>query len=115
MTKRALFQFLFVLLLLAGQQIALVHSVWHLGNHAPVQKLKNPQRAGQDHQGDRQSSQSRLCDLHSALGNVLAGDCGSMPAMVAVTALHSLTTHAAAWRIAQPASTPPSRAPPVLL
>lgn len=115
MAKRAVFQFLFVLLLLAGQQIALVHSVWHLGNHAPVQKLKDQARAGQDHQGDRQSSQSRLCDLHSALGNLLAGDCGSLPALAADTASHSVASHAAAWRVAQPATTPPSRAPPVLL
>jgi hypothetical protein len=115
MTKRTVFQSLFVLLLLAGQQIALVHSVWHLGNHAPAQKRYDSARAAQGQQNDGQSQQSRLCDLHSALGNLLAGDCGSLPAIAADTASHSLASHAAVWRVAQPAATPPSRAPPVLL
>lgn len=115
MTKRAVFQFLFVLLLLGGQQIALVHSVWHIGNHAPAQTRYDSARAPSGQQSDGQSKQSRLCDLHSALGNLLAGDCGSMPAMVADAASHGVASHSAVWRIAQPATTPPSRAPPVLL
>ena len=113
--KRTVFPFLFVLLLLAGQQIALVHSVWHLGNHAPAQKLHESARAAQDHRSDGQSSQSRLCDLHSALGNVLSGDCGNLPVLAADTTSHGLASYSAAWRVAQPATTPPSRAPPVFL
>lgn len=115
MTRRAVIQFLFVFALLGGQQIALVHSVWHLGKHAPVQKQDDSASAAQSQQNDGRSPQSRLCDLHSALGNLLAGDCGSLPAMAADTVSHSLASHVAVWRIAQLATTPPSRAPPVLL
>jgi len=115
MTKRSVFQLLVVLLLLGGQQIALVHSIWHLGNHAPAQKRQDSARATQSQQNDGQSPQSRLCDLHSALGNLLAGDCGTLPAIVADAASHRLASYAAAWRAAQPTATPPSRAPPVLL
>ena len=115
MTKRVVLPFLFVLLLLAGQQNALVHSVWHIGNHAPAQKQHDSARAAQGQQNDGQSPQSRLCDLHAALGNLLAGDCGSLPAIAANTASHNLASYAAVWRAAQPTTTPPSRAPPVLL
>jgi hypothetical protein len=113
--KRAIFLFSCIFLLLAGQQVALVHSVWHLGTHAPVQHRHDAARAAQDHQGDGKSSQSRLCDLHSALGTLLAGDCGSPAAVIADTASHHVPTYAAARRVAQLATTPPSRAPPVLL
>jgi hypothetical protein len=115
MAKRVALQFLFAFLLLAGQQVALVHSVWHLGKHAPVQTADNQARTAQHDQGDGKSSQSRLCDLHSALGTLLSGDCGSLPAAVAVTVSLELAIYAIAWRVAQSATTPPSRAPPVLL
>ena len=114
MAKRAAFQLLFAVLLLAGQQVALVHSVWHLGKHAPVQTADNPSRAAQDHQGDGKSSQSRLCDLHSTLGTLLSGDCGSLPAAIAISTSLDLAIYAVAWLVAQPATSPPSRAPPVL-
>jgi hypothetical protein len=114
MAKRAVLQILFAFLLLAGQQAALVHSVWHLGNHGPVKSLDD--LAGtQDHHGEGKSSQSRLCGLHSTLGTLLGGDCGSLPAAVAITESQDPAIYAAAWRVAQPATTPPSRAPPVLL
>ena len=114
MAKRIFFQFLFAFLLLAGQQVALVHSIWHLGKHGPVQRLNSPVGA-QDHTSDGKSSQSRLCDLHSALGTLLSGDCGSQSAAVAITTSQDLAAYAVAWRAADPATTPPSRAPPVLL
>ena len=114
MVKRAVFQILFAFLLLAGQQVALVHSVWHLGKHGPAQRLDS--LAGvQDHTTHGKSSQSRLCDLHSALGTLLSGDCGNQPAAVAITTSQDPAAYAVAWRAADPATTPPSRAPPVLL
>jgi hypothetical protein len=115
MAKRAVLQFLFAFLLLAGQQVALVHSVWHIGKHSSAHRLDGQARSAQDHQGDGKSSQSRLCDLHSALGTLLAGDCGGLPVAIADTTSHHVATYAAAWRVAQLATTPPSRAPPVLL
>jgi hypothetical protein len=115
MVKRAVLQFLLVFLLLAGQQGALVHSVWHLNNHPVSHGLQDPAGAAHDQRDGGKSSQSRLCDLHSALGNLLAGDCSGLPAAFAAAASHSFATHAAAWRVAQPAPTPLSRAPPVLL
>jgi hypothetical protein len=115
MAPRVILQVLFAFLLLAGQQVALVHSVWHLGKHAPAQTADNQARTAQHEQGDGKSSQSRLCDLHSALGTLLSGDCGSLPAAVAVTTSPDLALYAVAGRVAQPATTPPSRAPPVLL
>jgi len=115
MAKRAVFQFLLVFLLLAGQQGALVHSVWHLNDHLASHGLQDQAGAAHDPQNGGQSSQSELCNLHSAFGNLLASDCGGQPAAVTATASHSLATYTAAWRVAQPAATPPSRAPPVLL
>lgn len=115
MARRAAFQILFAFLLLAGQQAALVHSIWHLGQHGPALRLAETSGTAQSHSGDGKSSQSRLCDLHSTLGTLLAGDCGSLPAAVAVAAPILLTVYAAAWRVGEPATTPPSRAPPVLL
>ena len=115
MTQRAALSFLFVLLLLAGQQGALVHSVWHLKNHPASHGQQDRAGAPQDQQNDGQSPQSRLCNLHSALGNLLAGDCGEQAAAVASIATHGFAVHTATWRVAQPTATPPSRAPPVLL
>lgn len=115
MAKRAVFQALFAFLLLAGQQVALVHSVWHLGKHGPVERLAGPAGAAQGDKGDGRSSQSRLCDLHSTLGTLLSGDCGGLSAAVAIAVPVLLTAHVAAWRVGQPTTTPPSRAPPVLV
>ena len=115
MAKRAVLQFLLVFLLLAGQQGALVHSVWHLNDYLASHGLQDQAGAAHDQQGDDSSSQSRLCDLHSALGNLLGGNCGGQITIAATDIPNSLATHVAVWRAAQPATTPPSRAPPVLL
>jgi hypothetical protein len=114
MAKRAVLQVRFAFLLLAGQQVALVHSVWHLGKHGPVQRLDSPAGA-QDHTTDGKSSQSRLCDLHSTLSTLLGGDCNSLPVAVAISTSQDLAAYAVAWRAAESAPTPPSRAPPVFL
>ena len=115
MAKRAVLQFLLVFLLLAGQQGALVHSVWHLNNHPVSHGLQDSAGASHDQRDGGKSSQSRLCDLHSALGNLLAGNCSALPVAFVVATSHLLATHAATWRVAQLAPNPLSRAPPVLL
>jgi hypothetical protein len=115
MAKRAALQFLLVFLLLAGQQGALVHSVWHLNDHLASHGLQDQADAAHDQHGDDPYSQTRLCDLHSALGNLLGGNCGGQPTVSATDIPYWLATQVAVWRAAQPATTPPSRAPPVLL
>jgi hypothetical protein len=115
MAKRAVLQFLLVLLLLTGQQGALVHSVWHLNDHLAAHDHHDHAGAAHDHQDDENSSQSRLCDLHAALGTLLGGDCGGQSTVAVPDIPNGLATQAAVWRAAQPALTPPSRAPPVLL
>lgn len=111
--RRILLQGLLVFLLLAGQQSALVHSVWHLHDHLPAHEQHDAAPAAHEHD-DEHSSQSRLCDLHAALGTLLAGDCGGQSAVAATEVPNGLAIHAATRRIAQPVLTPPSRAPPAL-
>lgn len=112
--KRLLLQGLLAFLLLAGQHSALVHSVWHLRDHLPAHEQHDQSRAAaQDHE-DEHSSQSRLCDLHAALGAVLAGDCGGTPAFVAAPAAEFVAPGNLAGRVPHHAVTPPSRAPPAL-
>jgi hypothetical protein len=82
MMKRVFAKLLLVLLLLAGQQSALVHSVWHIQDRLPAQEQHDHAGAAQEN-GDEHSSQSGLCDLHGVLGALLAGDCGGQPAVVA--------------------------------
>lgn len=88
--------------LLAAQQNALAHAVWHAG-------------------GERSQSQGphedegRLCDLHSALGSVLGVLGGAAPATLAVE-LHAVAfdERALPARAFRPPS-PLSRGPPALL
>ena len=115
MAKRAVLQFLLAFLLLVSQQGALVHSVWHLNDYLASHGLQSQAGASHDQQSSDPSSQSRLCDLHSALGNLLGGNCGGQIIIAAADIPNSLAPHVAVWRVAQPATTPPSRAPPVLL
>ena len=115
MAKRAVFQFLLVFLLLAGQQGALVHSVWHLNDHLASHGLQDRAGTANEHPEDGPSPQSRLCDLHSIFGTLLGGNCGGQITVAAIEIPYSLATHSAVWRAAQPATTPPSRAPPVFL
>lgn len=116
MTKRAASLFLWICLLLAGQQIALVHSVWHLRDYLPAHGQHGYSVAAQSHQDDGRPSESRLCVFHCAMGSLLAGDC-SVPPVVPTTIAdsHWPATLGAVGRYAQAATTPPSRAPPVLL
>jgi len=113
-TRRALLHFACAALLLIAQHGALTHSVWHLSKHAPAEANEAHGSTDSPAQHNR-SSQSRLCDLHFAMGSLLTGDCGTYHTADAAPVLHWVAASDAAWRIAQPLLTPPSRAPPVLL
>ena len=117
MARRAFLNFTCAVLLLVAQYGALTHAVWHLHDYFPAHQKQGLAGTGAaQQQGDSgQPSQSRLCDLHFALGALLAGDCGGKTAAVPADVLHWLATPATAWRVAQSTATPPSRAPPVLL
>ena len=85
------------LALLAAQQQALAHALWHAAN---------PASQSQD------EGQARLCDVHSALGSVLGGVGSSAPAALAVD---PQATHFAARSVAAPRfspCSPLSRGPP---
>jgi hypothetical protein len=115
MAKRSALHFLCALLLLVAQHGALTHSVWHLGNPLPAQEYHDHAGAAHGHDDDGQSSQSKLCDLHAALGTLLAGGCAGQPAVALTNLSHELATAFATWRVAESTATPRSRAPPVLL
>ena len=115
MAKRAFLHFACALLLLVAQHGALTHSVWHLHDHFPAHEQQDSAGAEHHPHDDGQSSQSRLCDLHYALGVLFAGDCGGKTAAVAAEVSHWLAAPTGVWRVAQSTTTPPSRAPPVLL
>jgi hypothetical protein len=85
------------LALLAAQQQALAHALWHAAN---------PASQSQD------EGQARLCDVHSALGSVLGGASSSTPPALAVD---PQATHFAAPIVAAPRfspCSPLSRGPP---
>ena len=115
MSQRSFLHFACALLLLIAQHGALTHSVWHLGRHAPAQHAGLED--GEYHSPERndRSPQSKLCDLHFALGSLLAGDCPGQVVAHDAALSHRLVAASAVWRAAQPLLTPPSRAPPVLL
>ena len=115
LAQRGVLRFLCVLLLLVAQQGALTHAVWHHRDHLPAHGQQNRAGASGHHGDDQSSSQSQLCGLHAALGMLLAGDCGGETAATTADFSQWFVLSDAVWRIAQPAVTPPSRAPPVLL
>jgi len=113
--KRAFLHFACAFLLLSAQLSALSHSVWHLRDHLPAHEHQDRAGTAGYPGGDEPSSQSQLCDVHAALGTLLAGDCGGQTAATIAGFSQWFVPSNAVWRIAQPAVTPPSRAPPVLL
>ena len=113
--KRSWLNLAFAALLLVAQHGALTHSVWHLGRNLPVQAHVEPDGGRHVPAQDDRSPQSRLCDLHFAMGSTLGGHCAAQATPVMATVSPWLATPDAAWRVAQPLRTPPSRAPPVLL
>ena len=86
--------------LLAAQQNALAHAVWHAGGASSQSQDKD---------------QGKLCDLHSALGSVLgvlSGKAATPPACASqVTPLDERALPAPRFR----ASSPLSRGPPASL
>jgi len=90
-------RFLIALALLAAQQTALAHQIWHLGKQ------------------DSQPGQSQLCEQHHALATVAGAlDCGSSDAPLHApdVIVHSLIELPAA---VLPPLAPLSRGPPSLL
>lgn len=90
----------FAVALLAAQQNALAHALWHAG-------AAGSQSQDQD--------QGRLCDLHSALGSVLGALSGAAP-VAATGEFHpfAFDERALPARAFRPSS-PLSRGPPALL
>ena len=116
MSKRSHLHLLFAVLLLFGQYGALTHWAWHLANHAPAKG--SPSVPVSDSQGSAPSGgtlQATLCDLHMAMGSLLAGDCATAKALPAAELRHGFAQPVASVHFAQAALTPPARAPPALL
>jgi hypothetical protein len=115
--KRAVQQFLCILLLLFAQQAALTHSVWHLRDYLPAQEHHGHGSAPHEHgdDGGTPSSQAELCVFHAALGSLFAGGCTAQPTVAAAEFFHWLSTPIVVRLVPQATLTPPSRAPPVLL
>jgi hypothetical protein len=113
-SQRSFLHLACALLLLLAQHGALTHSVWHLSRHAPAEHANADGKRYAPERNDG-SPQSRLCDLHWAMGSLLAGDCAGQSVSDTLPLSHWLAASTAAWRVAQPVVTPPSRAPPVLL
>jgi hypothetical protein len=113
-SKRPFLHFACALLLLIAQHGALTHSIWHLGGQAAAQHVETD---GGFHSPDRQdrSPQSKLCDLHFAMGSLLGGDCAGQSVPGALALSHWIAASDSAWHVAQPFLSPHSRAPPVFL
>jgi len=107
MILRRLARFFIAAALLAAQQSALAHQIWHFAA-APAQHA-----AGADPQGKNAGSKG-LCDLHTALGAVL-GALGSADAVPEFTAPQIDAVPAAALSRVPAVPLPPSsRGPPTL-
>jgi hypothetical protein len=114
--KRAFLHFACAFLLLSAQLSALTHSVWHLHDYLPAHEQQDQAIAANDHGDDETpSSQAELCVFHAAFGSLFAGACAGQSVLAPTGLSDSLASSPAAWRFAQSAVTPPSRAPPVLL
>lgn len=88
---------LIAIALLAAQQAALGHQIWHLGKH------------------DSQPAQNQLCEQHEALATVAGAlDCTASGPLIAAADDVPLP-FIALPAIAAPRLAPPSRGPPTLL
>jgi hypothetical protein len=114
--KRAVLHFFFAFLLLSAQLSALAHSVWHLHDYLPAHGKQDRGGVVREQGGDGlPSPQAELCVFHAALGSLFAGGCAKQPALAPADVFGWVASSPAVWRVARPATTPPSRAPPVLL
>lgn len=105
--KRALLQIMLAVTLLAAQQLALAHGVWHIQDRLPA--------GSQLHDTDKHNAQFGACDFHNAFTEVLGAvnSVASMPVValnLAERALEFALPSAHALLIV-----PASRGPPALL
>lgn len=119
MTRRAFLPYLCVFLLLAAQQGAIVHAVWHsLDSHLALSDVNHAFHDSEGtHQRDTQSQsgQASLCPFDMAFSQVLGGThavCAPLAFVPAVVErIHELT----APLLYAEAISPKSRGPPILL
>jgi hypothetical protein len=99
---------LLVAALLAAQQSALAHQIWHLAasTHAAVE-------AGVPGQPPAQSRTDRLCDFHSALSTVLGAVSAAATLALASAPLEIPFSVRALPALAVAAPAPASRGPPL--
>jgi len=115
MSRRAFIACLFAFLLLAAQQGALLHAVWHAHDGRHAHQHDSHEHDGHAHGDQAPSGHASLCMFDLAFGQVLGGahDSGLALTHVPVTVerLHDIT----APRLLAEALTPKSRGPPALL
>ena len=112
---RRLLNALCVLLLLATQQVSLLHAAWHAGVGAPATYGFNGHATTQDAGGKKApAGQERLCAFDLAFGLVLGGSHGTCTPLTFVSTpaerIHDLPVP----RLHAEAVSPRSRGPPVL-
>ena len=115
MIRRSLLHFTCAILLIVAQQGALTHFVWHLNHHTPGHAYDELSSRSHSPQPNDRKPQPTLCDLHFAMGSLLAGDCAGTSLAAAAQPSSLFTVPSAVWRANHNLLTPPSRAPPVLL
>jgi hypothetical protein len=115
MSRRSFIYLVCAVLMLIAQHGALTHAVWHLGEGWSVEEHLQLDGESLGSDGDSESTQSNLCDLHIVMSSLLAGDCAG-PSMLNAALLHQpLAASFAVWPARQFLLTPPARAPPALL
>lgn len=113
---RRFFQYLFIFLLLAAQQSALVHATWHAAGDAQQQTLHDThEQDAQPHQDDNHDTrQSSLCAFDLAFGQVLGGAHGSCVLPMAADLPTSIAGYIFNPRLGTEAVPAHSRGPPSL-
>lgn len=107
MTRRLL-PYLLLLLLLAGQQLAVTHAYWHAG------KAVATADGSSSHHKNKGGLQSNLCDLHALLHDLCDTPQPFVPSLpVSAAATDPLALPAYVPRTAR-TPLPPSRGPPVI-
>jgi len=109
---RALLQLVCICLLMASQQGALTHRVWHLQDvlheHAAAHDREH------EHDDDGDAPQSALCEFHYAAGTVLGAlDCAPIVLFLPTRPAQSLPARLVS-RFAADAPPATSRGPPAL-
>lgn len=105
--QRGILQIVLATMLVVVQYGALTHQIWHLQHH--------PQTLAQQHEGNKQGSQSKFCDFHVAFAELLgAVNPAALPLRIAA---NTTERGASLPAFTFPATrvTPASRGPPVLV